>query len=78
MQHSSQQHYPLQFINNFVDEGRISVFAEPSAQTRAAGMKGGAWVYATHDLADLSAVLDSIHKGLASGEAHFFHMASLF
>ena len=33
-------------------------------------MKGGAWVYATHDLADLSAVLDSIHKGLASGEAH--------
>ena len=47
--------------------GRISVFAEPSAETRAAGMKGGAWVYATHDLADTQSVLDSTQKSLASG-----------
>lgn len=47
--------------------GRVSVFAEPSAQTRAAGLKGGEWVYATHDLAAFQAVLDSIHERLSSG-----------
>lgn len=49
--------------------GRISILAEPSADTRAAGMKGGAWVYATHDLADYQDILNSIHKSLAIGAA---------
>ena len=57
--------------------GRISVFAEPSAETRAAGMKGGAWVYATHDLADTQSVLDSMQKSLASGAIHSTTIAQL-
>lgn len=57
--------------------GRISVFAEPSAETRAAGMKGGAWVYATHDLADSQSVLDSMQKSLASGAIHSTIVAQL-
>ena len=31
--------------------GRISVFGEPGPQDRAAGRKGGEWVYATHERA---------------------------
>ena len=38
------------------------MFAEPSADTRAAGMKGGEWVYATHDLADSQEVLRCIQE----------------
>ena len=47
--------------------GRISVFAEPSAETRAAGLKGGEWVYATHDLADTTEVLGSIQERMSTG-----------
>lgn len=47
--------------------GRISVFAEPSAETRAAGKKGGEWVYATHDLADGQEVLMCIQQRMISG-----------
>jgi len=47
--------------------GRISVFAEPSAATRAAGKKGGEWVYATHDLAHGPDVLACIQQRMMSG-----------
>jgi len=47
--------------------GRISVFAEPSAATRAAGKKGGEWVYATHDLAHGPDVLACIQQRMTSG-----------
>ena len=47
--------------------GRISVFAEPSAETKAAGKKGGEWVYATHDLADGQDVLKCIQERMTSG-----------
>lgn len=36
--------------------GRISVFGEPTEQTRAAGKKGGEWVYASHDPANADEV----------------------
>lgn len=47
--------------------GRISVFAEPSAETRSAGKKGGEWVYATHDLADGQQVLECIQDRMTTG-----------
>ncbi|DBA73560.1 TPA: hypothetical protein ACH3X2_009802 [Trebouxia sp. C0005] len=52
--------------------GRISVFAEPSAATRAAGKKGGEWVYATHDLADGPDVLACIQQRMMSGAKLIF------
>lgn len=49
--------------------GRISVFADASAQTRAQGKKGGQWIYVTHGLADPSEVLQALHSycGQANG-----------
>ncbi|KAL0023672.1 hypothetical protein WJX77_012323 [Trebouxia sp. C0004] len=52
--------------------GRISVFAEPSAATRAAGKKGGEWVYATHDLAHGPDVLACIKQRMMSGAKLIF------
>lgn len=52
--------------------GRISVFAEPSAATRAAGKKGGEWVYATHDLAHGPDVLACIQQRMTSGAKLIF------
>ena len=52
--------------------GRISVFADASAQTRAQDKKGGQWIYVTHGLADPSEVLQALHSycGQANGERH--------
>ena len=52
--------------------GRISVFADASAQTRAQGKKGGQWIYVTHGLADPSEVLQALHSycGQANGARH--------
>lgn len=50
-----------------VATGRISVFAEPSAETKAAGKKGGEWVYSTHDLADRQDVLKCIQERMITG-----------
>ncbi|KAK9861154.1 hypothetical protein WJX84_009365 [Apatococcus fuscideae] len=47
--------------------GRVSVFAEPDAASRATGKKGGAWAYATHDLASLPDIQDSIKPYILEG-----------
>ncbi|KAK9861886.1 hypothetical protein WJX84_010417 [Apatococcus fuscideae] len=52
--------------------GRISVFAEPDAQTRAAGKKGGAWAYATHGLAALQDIQESIAPHVQNGSQLIF------
>ena len=56
-----------------VTTGRISVFAEPSAETKAAGKKGGEWVYATHDLADVQDVLKCIEERMITGTCNACH-----
>ena len=56
-----------------VATGRISVFAEPSTETKAAGKKGGEWVYATHDLADGQDVLKSIQERMITGTCNACH-----
>ena len=55
-----------------VATGRISVFAEPSAETKAAGKKGGEWVYSTHDLADGQDVLKCIQERMITGTCNGF------
>ena len=47
--------------------GRVSLFADPTAETRAAGMKGGEWVYVNHDPADADAIVSAVRREL--GEA---------
>ena len=44
--------------------GRVSLFADPTAETRAAGMKGGEWVYVSHDPADAAAVVSAVRRKL--------------
>ena len=48
--------------------GRISVFAEPDSLCRTQGKKGGEWVYASHERADVDEVLDRImdRKGVGN------------
>lgn len=46
------------------------MFAEPTAATRAAGLKGGEWVFATHDLADGGALLAAVVGRMQSGALH--------
>ena len=41
--------------------GRISIFADASAETRAQGKKGGQWVYVTHHLAEAQQALEALH-----------------
>ncbi|EFJ46471.1 hypothetical protein VOLCADRAFT_118079, partial [Volvox carteri f. nagariensis] len=47
--------------------GRITVFGEPTSETRAGGKKGGEWVYASHDPADAQDVISAIHARCVSG-----------
>jgi hypothetical protein len=47
--------------------GRVSVFAEPTEETRAQGKKGGEWVYITHDLADANAIISAVQARLVTG-----------
>eukprot|EP00884_Botryococcus_braunii_P015600 jgi/Botrbrau1/2723/Bobra.0164s0003.1 len=47
--------------------GRVSLFAEPTAATRAEGKKGGEWVYVTHDLADADELLAALKARLHTG-----------
>ncbi|CAL8466532.1 g6068 [Coccomyxa elongata] len=47
--------------------GRVSVFAEPTAATRAAGRKGGEWVFVTHGLADAEALLAAMQSRCSNG-----------
>ena len=47
--------------------GRVSLFADPTAETRAAGMKGGEWVYVSHDPADAAAVVSAVRRKLGEG-----------
>ncbi|BDA41177.1 probable tRNA wybutosine-synthesizing protein 5 at C-terminar half [Coccomyxa sp. Obi] len=47
--------------------GRVSVFAEPTAATRAAGHKGGEWVFVTHGLADADALLAAVQSRCSNG-----------
>jgi tRNA wybutosine-synthesizing protein 3 len=43
--------------------GRVSLFADPTAATRAGGMKGGEWVYVNHEPADADDVVAAVaHK----------------
>ena len=44
--------------------GRVSLFADPTSATRAAGMKGGEWVYVNHDPADADAVVAAVRRKL--------------
>ena len=37
------------------------MFADPSAETRAQGKKGGRWIYVTHHLAEAQQVLQALH-----------------
>ncbi len=46
----------------------MSVFAEPTAATRAEGKKGGEWVYVSHDLADADELLTALKSRLHTGE----------
>ena len=43
------------------------MFADPSAETRAQGKKGGQWIYVTHHLAEAQQALHALHDycGLA-------------
>lgn len=47
--------------------GRVSVFAEPTDATRAAGKKGGEWVYVTHGLADADEIISLVQSGCSNG-----------
>ena len=49
--------------------GRVSVFAEPTAATRAAGCKGGEWVFVTHRLADADALIAAVQSRCSTGAA---------
>ena len=49
--------------------GRVSVFADPTTATRAAGMKGGEWVYVNHDPADAADVLAAVRSKLGASDA---------
>ena len=44
--------------------GRVSLFADPTSETRAAGMKGGEWVYVNHDPADAAAIVSAVRRKL--------------
>ena len=48
--------------------GRISVFGEAKAETRAQGLKGGVWAFASHEEADHNAVLSAAHEHADKGE----------
>ena len=47
--------------------GRVSLFADPTPASRAAGMKGGEWVYVSHDPADADAVVSAVRRKLGEG-----------
>lgn len=47
--------------------GRTSVFAEPTAETKAQKKKGGEWVYASHDLPEHGDILAAVHDRKVSG-----------
>jgi tRNA(Phe) wybutosine-synthesizing methylase Tyw3 len=51
----------------FMLAGRVSVFAEPTEETRAQGKKGGEWVYVSHDLADANALISAVQARLVTG-----------
>ena len=48
--------------------GRVSLFADPTTATRAAGMKGGEWVYVNHDPADADAIVAAVRRKLGEDE----------
>jgi tRNA(Phe) wybutosine-synthesizing methylase Tyw3 len=48
--------------------GRTSVFAEPTHESRAAGKKGGEWVYASHNPPAYEDVHAAVHARKVSGE----------
>ena len=48
--------------------GRVSLFADPTTATRAAGMKGGEWVYVNHDPADPHAIAAAVRRKLGEDE----------
>ncbi len=50
--------------------GRISVFAEASAETRAQGNKGGEWIYVTHQQADPQVLVKSLHDYSSHTPSH--------
>ncbi|GIM07394.1 hypothetical protein Vretimale_11539 [Volvox reticuliferus] len=52
--------------------GRITVFGEPTTESRAGGKKGGEWVYASHDPADPQEVISAIHARCVSGDRLVF------
>eukprot|EP00873_Tetraselmis_striata_P029077 jgi/Tetstr1/449341/TSEL_003855.t1 len=54
--------------------GRISCFAEPTPETRAAGLKGGEWVYASHDKADADEVVSKVTAAAAKAGCLVFRM----
>ena len=57
----------VNYCDAMMPTGRVSVFAEPDTASRAAGKKGGAWAYATHDLASLQDIQDSIRPYVLQG-----------
>jgi len=48
--------------------GRVSLFADPTTATRAAGMKGGEWVYVNHDPAYPHAIAAAVRRKLGEDE----------
>ncbi|KAK9916814.1 hypothetical protein WJX75_007384 [Coccomyxa subellipsoidea] len=52
--------------------GRVSVFAEPTDATRAAGKKGGEWIYVTHGIADADEIISLVQSGCSNGAPLIF------
>ena len=44
--------------------GRVSVFADPTSASRAAGMKGGEWVYVSHEPASADEVVAAVDEAV--------------
>lgn len=47
--------------------GRVTVFGEPTQETREQGKKGGAWVYASHELAIFEDVHQAVEEKASDG-----------
>ncbi|EIE26282.1 Clavaminate synthase-like protein, partial [Coccomyxa subellipsoidea C-169] len=57
--------------------GRVSVFAEPTDATRAAGQKGGEWVYVTHGHADAEEIISRVLLCCSNGAPRLAQPGSL-
>ena len=44
--------------------GRVSLFADPTTSTKAGGLKGGEWVYVSHEPAEAGAIVAAVREKL--------------